>query len=532
MATVSGVWKWNDPVYIGQGDVLSQSVNFTSNGTSYSSITVGFDFIGDKVELYDVYLEYDSTRLISVTHSYALDYFSSVPEQYELMDFGTTEQTVSDTFYTYLTANATQQAQTLYNVDPLTSEFSSDTGQETIYFNTSAEVMTLSASVLDNGELVLVGGEFTGLDTCLRYMDLGLIVSMIEQYVPNLPHSDFTGIYTLVCSTNDWFEGYIAAFYEPLYASEAFSVTADDLAFFAAFPYIDVSDLEPISQGAGWKAETATVSLSGGNTFYVGGPGAEAGTVSVLVDYVNTFASLAPWSETPPASAQTPDWANSFVKVGSTVTCEQCGGSGTYYWTETGILSEPCTSCGGSGMMGAEMCGACGGSGSMAVETVIEHNDPCPNCQATGFISTSENKAVEKVWIKQNGELVQIFGEQELQKTYAFQWNSSSSNWWNNYLHLVLNDTDYNKPPKTFPDLTSGVATPIKLWEEDDKSNTGQGRFALYDSSGQLITPIEFVGANCDSEGYFYLPSYLGEINGTITPPYYENGATVIFEYK
>lgn len=152
---------------------------------------------------------------------------------------------------------------------------------------------------------------------------------------------------------------------------------------------------------------------------------------------------------------------------------------------------------------------------------------------ANCFVKTaSGNKAVEKVWIKQNGELVQIFGEQELQKTYAFQWNSSSSNWWNNYLHLVLNDTDYNKPPKTFPDLTSGVATPIKLWEEDDKSNMGQGRFALYDSSGQLITPIEFVGANCDSEGYFYLPSYLGEINGTITPPYYENGATVIFEYK
>ena len=47
-----------------------------------------------------------------------------------------------------------------------------------------------------------------------------------------------------------------------------------------------------------------------------------------------------------------------------------------------------------------------------------------------------------------------------------------------------------------------------------------------------MITTIEFVGAKCDSEGYFYLPSYLGEINGTIAPPYYENGATVIFEYK
>lgn len=152
---------------------------------------------------------------------------------------------------------------------------------------------------------------------------------------------------------------------------------------------------------------------------------------------------------------------------------------------------------------------------------------------ANCFVKTaSGNKAVEKVWIKQNGQLVQIFGEQSIAKNYAFQWNSSSSNWWNNYLWLVLNDISYSDPPKTLPDLTSGVAVTIKLYDEDDESSPGQGRFALYDSSGQLITPIEFVGVNCDSEGYFYLPSYLGEINGTITPPYYENGATIIFEYK
>lgn len=273
MATVSGVWKWNNPVYIGSSDNFTQSVNFISNGVSYSSISAGFVFSSDNptIEKYDVYLEYDSTRLISVTHSYAMDYFSSVPEQYELMDFGATEQTVSDTFYTYLTANA------------------------------------------------------------------------VEQTAPSVP---------------------------------------------------------------------------------------------------------------------TPDWANCFVKT------------------------------------------------------------------------ASGNKAVEKVWLKQNGELVQIFGEQSIAKNYAFQWNSSSSNWWNNYLHLVLNGADYNKPPKTFPDLTSGVTTPIKVWDEDDESSPGQGRFALYDSSGQLITPIEFVGTNCDSEGYFNLPEYLGEINGTLTPPYYENGVTVIFEYK
>ena len=113
MATVSGVWKWNDPVSITSSDNFTQSVNFTSNGASYSSISAGFVFssTNPEIEKYDLYLEYDSTRLISITQLSTMDCYSSVPEQYELMDFGSTPQTVSDQFYTYLTANATQQAE-------------------------------------------------------------------------------------------------------------------------------------------------------------------------------------------------------------------------------------------------------------------------------------------------------------------------------------------------------------------------------------------------------------------------------------
>lgn len=112
MATVSGVWKWNSTITIGNSDNFTQSVNFTSNGVSYSSISVGFVFDSPNpvIERYNVYLSYDSTKLVDDLHSYATDWVTNVPEQYELIDFGSSPQTVSDTFYSYLTANATQQA--------------------------------------------------------------------------------------------------------------------------------------------------------------------------------------------------------------------------------------------------------------------------------------------------------------------------------------------------------------------------------------------------------------------------------------
>lgn len=100
MATLKGIWVFNDTVSVPTGG-LSWSVNFVSNGTNYS--TIRHDEDSDVMGTNAVY--YDTTEVYSIVFS---DWWAN--EAYKTVDFGTTEQTVDDTFYAWLTANATQQA--------------------------------------------------------------------------------------------------------------------------------------------------------------------------------------------------------------------------------------------------------------------------------------------------------------------------------------------------------------------------------------------------------------------------------------
>lgn len=105
MATVSGVWVWNETLYVSMDTTLDQTIQVTSNGITYDRI-YGVGVIDSST--LDLYL--------SLTYSYGMNrvsvYSSSGWEnqEYRTIDFGSTPQTVSDQFYTYLTANATQQA--------------------------------------------------------------------------------------------------------------------------------------------------------------------------------------------------------------------------------------------------------------------------------------------------------------------------------------------------------------------------------------------------------------------------------------
>lgn len=97
MPTVSGVWVWND----GRADVPSdirQSVNFVSNSTSY----VRLDILsaGGEASLY--YRKSIGGSDVAFNSSWR-------DTAYKTIDFGTEEQEVSQGFYDYLTANATQQ---------------------------------------------------------------------------------------------------------------------------------------------------------------------------------------------------------------------------------------------------------------------------------------------------------------------------------------------------------------------------------------------------------------------------------------
>lgn len=96
MATISGVWVFKDvssAEYAGFADV---TVNFTSNGE---------DFVG--MEAYAQPIHYIKSDGSSVAALCADSTWYWV-EAYRTVDFGESEQEVSDDFYTWFTTNATQ----------------------------------------------------------------------------------------------------------------------------------------------------------------------------------------------------------------------------------------------------------------------------------------------------------------------------------------------------------------------------------------------------------------------------------------
>lgn len=101
MATLKGIWVFNDNPSLSFSSRYFD-VNFTSNNSSYTQI--GFD---EDSATYGVISLYYNSQEAYTYGSYMDGWINAA---YKTVDFGTTEQTVDDTFYTWLTANATQQA--------------------------------------------------------------------------------------------------------------------------------------------------------------------------------------------------------------------------------------------------------------------------------------------------------------------------------------------------------------------------------------------------------------------------------------
>ena len=117
MATVSGVWKWNFNNYDTSNFSGSQSVTFTSNNNEFNSISWNpMDYI----------LQYWSGPVT------VFEYGGWENRDYEEMDFGATEQTVSEDFYNFLTANATQQAPSVPTPDWANSFIKTTSGNKAV----------------------------------------------------------------------------------------------------------------------------------------------------------------------------------------------------------------------------------------------------------------------------------------------------------------------------------------------------------------------------------------------------------------
>lgn len=104
---VSGVWTFNDTLPLFEnGDSIGYDIAFTSNGKSYTFIecynTPG---PGGGVSM-NYFVE--KTGIIGPDSDNAYD-SGWANDDYRLVDFGSIPQFVSEEFYTWLTANATQQ---------------------------------------------------------------------------------------------------------------------------------------------------------------------------------------------------------------------------------------------------------------------------------------------------------------------------------------------------------------------------------------------------------------------------------------
>ena len=103
MANLKGIWVLNEnPAW---EDFGSHNVNFTSNSKTFTSISYGAN--PDAMDGAALVYANDSETVYAYDFEYTIAWSN---EAYKTVDFGTTEQTVDDTFYTWLTANATQQA--------------------------------------------------------------------------------------------------------------------------------------------------------------------------------------------------------------------------------------------------------------------------------------------------------------------------------------------------------------------------------------------------------------------------------------
>ena len=101
---MSGVWKWND-YFAFEYITIDENVNFSSNGKSFTRLFISMYDSGTPPIREIIDIEYiNDSETIDV---YGNNSWSN--EAYKTIDFGTTEQTVSDTFYTYLDTNANQQ---------------------------------------------------------------------------------------------------------------------------------------------------------------------------------------------------------------------------------------------------------------------------------------------------------------------------------------------------------------------------------------------------------------------------------------
>ena len=107
MATIKGTWFLNEIQTATESEsALAQTVNFTSNGIAFDIMLL----LGDYTSALTYSNQSDSYSVYTHTNGW-------VNQNYRMVDFGETEQTVSDEWYSAFTKNAVQSVSELYSIE-------------------------------------------------------------------------------------------------------------------------------------------------------------------------------------------------------------------------------------------------------------------------------------------------------------------------------------------------------------------------------------------------------------------------------
>jgi hypothetical protein len=177
MSKIKGIWVFKE--YPNWVDFGSHSVNFTSNSETFTAISYG----SDPDNMHGSALVYSN----GMENVYAYDFeFTSTwsNEAYRTVDFGSTEQIVDDALYTWLTENATQQAQPT----PVTRKFTklnlgnsvASIGAKVFRkLSTEAPVPALSAPTISLDGDILSIADASGLATSFDILVDGVVKTSV-----------------------------------------------------------------------------------------------------------------------------------------------------------------------------------------------------------------------------------------------------------------------------------------------------------------------------------------------------------------
>lgn len=157
MATVKGVWVWVDYFSFEYMDI-DESVNFSSNGKSFTKLLISMYDSGTPpiTEIINIrYINDSETIKVYRNNSWQ-------NEAYKTIDFGTTEQTVSEDFYSFLASHATQQAASVPTPDW------ANCFVKTVSGNKAVEKVWIK----QNGQLVKIFGEDTPTASVIGFTGL------------------------------------------------------------------------------------------------------------------------------------------------------------------------------------------------------------------------------------------------------------------------------------------------------------------------------------------------------------------------